>query len=73
MANGKQTTIAQVAEIVRKASGTIKPIRFNGAERKGDPINWEADISTVKRWGYEPSIELETGINHYIKWVREYA
>ena len=73
VANGKQTKIAQVAEIVRKESGTRKPIRFNGAERKGDPINWEADISIVKSWGYEPSVDLETGINHYIKWVREYA
>ena len=73
VANGKQIEIAEVAETVRKVSGTDKIIKFNGAERKGDPINWEADISIIKGWGYAPQVELETGIKAYIKWVREYA
>lgn len=73
VANGKQIEIAEVAETVRKVSGTDKIIKFNGAERKGDPINWEADISVIKGWGYVPLVELETGIKAYIKWVREYA
>lgn len=70
VANGKQITIAEVADIVRKASGTTKKIKFNGAERKGDPINWEADISVIKDWGYEPSVELVEGVKEYIRWIR---
>lgn len=73
VANGKQITIAEVAETVRKVMGTPKEIKFNGAERKGDPINWEADIDVVKNWGYEPSVELEEGVKKYISWVKEYA
>ena len=71
VANGKQIKISEIAEIVRKVSGTEKTIRFNGAERKGDPINWEADISIINSWGYKPSVDLETGINHYLRWVKE--
>ncbi len=73
VANGRQIKISEVAETVRKVSGTEKTIKFNGTERKGDPINWEADISIIKSWGYEPNVTLEKGIEHYIKWVREYA
>ena len=73
VANGKQIEIAEVAETVRKVSGTKKIIIFNGAERKGDPINWEADISIIKSWGYKSSVELETGINCYLQWIKEYA
>lgn len=72
VANGKQITIAKIAETVRQVSGTGKSVRFNGEERKGDPINWEADISVIKSWGYQPSIELEEGVTKYIDWVCKY-
>ena len=71
VANGKQIKISEIAEIVRRACGTEKVIRFNGAERKGDPINWEADISIINSWGYKPSVDLETGINRYLRWAKE--
>lgn len=71
VANGEQITIAEVAETVRKCSGTSKDIAFNNAERKGDPINWEADISILKEWGYEQKVKLETGVKDYIEWVRD--
>lgn len=73
VANGKQITIAEVAETVRKMIGTSKEIKFNRAERKGDPINWEADIEIIESWGYRPSVELEEGVKEYISWVKEYA
>lgn len=71
VANGKQITIAEVADTVRKVSGTDKLIKFNGEKRIGDPINWEADIRIIKKWGYKQSYDLETGVNEYIKWIKE--
>lgn len=73
VANGKQIEIAVVAETVRRVIGTDKTITFNQSSRKGDPINWKADISKIEKWGYEPNIDLEQGVKNYIKWVREYA
>lgn len=73
VANGKQITIAEVADTVLKVSGTNKQIKFNGEERKGDPINWVADVSIIKSWGYEPSVELEEGVNKYVQWIKEYV
>lgn len=71
VANGQQIEIAEVADAVRKASGSNKQICFNGEERKGDPINWEADITTIKEWGYSPMISLEEGIKDYISWIEK--
>ena len=71
VANGKQITIAEVAETVRQVIGTEKEILFNGAERKGDPINWEANIDTILSWGYKPSVNLKEGVKQYISWVKE--
>ncbi len=72
VANGIQTTISEVADIVRVSSGTDKTIRFNGEERKGDPINWEADVSIIRSWGYRPCVDLSEGVNKYIEWIRKY-
>ena len=72
VANGKQITVAEVAETVREVCGSHKTIRFNGEERKGDPINWEANVDIIKEWGYQPAIELKEGVEKYIPWVRKH-
>lgn len=71
LANGKQVTISEVADAFVKALGTNKEVRFNGSERKGDPINWEADITDLTTWGYKPEVSLEQGIKDYITWVEK--
>lgn len=69
IANGQQITIAEVADTFVKALHSTKKVLFNGAERKGDPINWEADITELKEWGYTQSVSIEQGVNRYIAWV----
>lgn len=71
VANGRQIEIAEVAETVRRIIGTDKTIRFNQASRKGDPINWEADITIIKSWGYTTKVKLEEGVRSYIDWVKK--
>lgn len=71
VANGEQITIAEVAETVKRLSGTDKEIVFNNATRKGDPINWESDVRIIKSWGYNRTVDLETGVKNYIQWIRE--
>lgn len=69
LANGKQITIREVSDTFIRVLGTSKAVRFSGEERKGDPINWEADISELKHWGYTQKISLEEGIQKYIEWL----
>ena len=68
-ANGEQRRISEVAEIFVKILGTDTTINFNNEVRKGDPLNWEADISAIKTMGYTQSYTLEQGITEYVDWV----
>jgi dTDP-glucose 4,6-dehydratase/UDP-glucose 4-epimerase len=71
IANGEQITIAQVAKIFANIVGlSSDKITFKGQERTGDPLNWEADISTIKSWGYKAEIDIHQGIKNYILWAQ---
>ena len=69
-ANGMQNSIAEVAEIFVNVLGTNTKISFNNEERRGDPLNWEADISRIKALGYAPEYTLKRGIEEYVLWIK---
>lgn len=70
IANGSEITIKQVTEWFAESSGISKDkILFNGHSREGEPINWVADISKIKKLGYKKSIEIKDGIKEYVDWV----
>ena len=71
VANGKQLTIKEVADAFVSVLHADKKVSFNGEERKGDPINWEADIQTLEEWGYKQTVSLEEGIKNYVAWVQQ--
>lgn len=69
VANGEEITIRQATDYFASASG-IKAdnICFNGVVREGDPLNWRADISRIKKLGYHKSVQMEDGIREYVEW-----
>lgn len=72
-ANGQQVSIADIAHVMVKALNVNKEIIFNQITRKGDPLNWEADVTRLLAMGYRPKTDIETGINNYVSWLRENA
>ncbi|WP_036877786.1 NAD-dependent epimerase/dehydratase family protein [Xylanibacter oryzae] len=70
VANGCQITISDLAYIFVKLLGTEKKVVFNNVVRVGDPINWEADISIIKSWGYKQKVNIEEGVEKYIIWLK---
>lgn len=71
VANGKQITIREVAECVKRIIGTDKEIEFNNKTREGDPLNWEADCTVINSWGYTSGVDLYQGVFEYIKWIKD--
>ncbi len=69
-ANGEQRRIVEVADVFVRILGTQTTITFNNEVRKGDPLNWEADITSIKELGYKNSYTLEQGIEDYVKWIK---
>lgn len=72
VANGIEVSIKSVTdlfyEIIDVPGASVK---FAGEERKGDPINWCADIGLLKELKYSQKITLKEGLIRYIKWLKE--
>lgn len=74
VANGEEVAIRELAHIYAKQLGESEDIiSFNGETKVGDPKNWRADISLLKKTGYQKSMKLEDGILDYVTWVKEQA
>ena len=72
VANGEEITIREVVEVFAECVNIPQGfISFNGIVREGDPLNWKADISKIKKLGYKKTIKISEGLCNYVKWVRE--
>lgn len=69
-ASGRETTIREIADMFM-SNFKNKSILFSGEVRKGDPLNWRADISEIAAIGYTPSIDLIDGVRKYIHWFEQ--
>jgi UDP-glucose 4-epimerase len=67
-ASGTETSIKQVADIFEHYFPGKKTISFSGVEKKGDPVNWKADISRLAELSFQPKTALDNGIIDYINW-----
>jgi dTDP-glucose 4,6-dehydratase/UDP-glucose 4-epimerase len=71
LANGEEVTIETAASLFYKNLSNKIIFSFNGEERKGDPQNWEADITKIKQLGFKPSVSFTEGIRNYIEWLKD--
>ena len=69
VANGEEVPIRKAASIFFSLFPSPVNYTFSGESRKGDPVNWKADISHLRSLGYEPSVEMETGLANYYRWL----
>lgn len=70
VASGTSSSIATVANALLDALHIKKEVVFSGNERIGDPINWHADISYLKKLGFSPQYDLEKGIAEVANWMK---
>ncbi len=69
IANEKEVQISEIVSRFLEALNKDNEIIFGGEEKKGDPINWKADISKLKDLGYQQKNELKEGLIKYSKWI----
>jgi dTDP-glucose 4,6-dehydratase/UDP-glucose 4-epimerase len=70
IASGKEYTIEEAVSVFLAAMGEKAKYSFNGVVREGDPLNWRADISSLKILGFKPAIELDEGLRDTVKWMQ---
>ncbi len=44
-------------------------LTFSGDRRTGDPDFWQADITEIRKLGFEPAMSIENGIRQYVSWL----
>lgn len=72
VAGGRQTTIGEIADEVRRQIGGPGNVAFrSAAECSGQPDRIWADVSTLRSFGWEPRISLAEGIAAEIASLRE--
>jgi dTDP-glucose 4,6-dehydratase/UDP-glucose 4-epimerase len=70
VANQLEVKMADAAKMFFKQYNQNNNYFFNGKTREGDPLNWCADISIIKSWGYNPQFSLNDGLLNYTQWLR---
>lgn len=65
VANGEEVFIKDAVSIFFSFFQTKISYSFSGDSRKGDPVNWKADISKLKSFGYESLVDMQGGLEAY--------
>ena len=71
LASGIETTVSEMVTLLLKSLGYSGKIGFSGDVRLGDPVNWRADISRLASLGFVPEVTIQTGVQHYVQWLKE--
>jgi len=70
VATGKQTSILELAMKIIEITGTTSSIIFD-KPRPGDIRHSLADITEIKKLGFEPEWSLEEGLKKTVEWYQE--
>lgn len=70
LASGEPVKLLDLAKTIAELMGhpDIR-ILTSGRSFPGDTARWYADISKVRRLGFEPSVDLRTGLQRTIAWL----
>ena len=69
VANGIELSIKEVAQTFYNFYNKEIEASFGGETRKGDPVNWVADISKLKAYGFESKVNINDGLKQYVRWL----
>lgn len=69
IATGIETTIFSATSSFFAKLYSKKKILFSGETKEGDPANWKADISVLKKFGFKPKVDVNSGVEKYALWL----
>ncbi len=69
--SGRATTIRKIAQMVSEALDVSIEPRARGEFRPGEMRHLTSDISRAASAGYAPEVDLQSGIERYIEWIKD--
>ena len=70
VANGVEITIENAVKKMIAYLGMQTNLSFNNIARKGDPLNWRADISKLTELGFKSTVSVEEGLEKVCSWLK---
>lgn len=70
LGTGIEIKIKDIASLLVHHLEAKVNIDFNGQVQKGDPTNWNLDISKLKSSGFTPHFTIDNGLSQIAKWIR---
>ncbi|MBC6611647.1 NAD-dependent epimerase/dehydratase family protein [Hymenobacter sp. BT507] len=71
LASGTETTVGEIIALLLQELQYNGEVIYSGAGRSGDPINWQADVTSLTKLGFVPAVSVQEGVQHYVKWLYE--
>lgn len=71
IANTEPLSIREAANAFFRNMDFHGHVSFNGINRAGDPLYWQADTSLLRDLGYRQQISFTEGIGDYCEWLRD--
>ncbi len=68
--SGRGVPIREIAAQVSSALGIDIKAEARGEFRPGEMRHLTSDTTRIQEAGYEPQVDLATGINRYLEWIR---
>jgi dTDP-L-rhamnose 4-epimerase len=68
--SGRPTSIRRVAELIGEALDIAIAPLVHGEFRPGEMRHLTSDITRIQAAGFQPAVDLETGIQRYLDWIR---
>jgi dTDP-L-rhamnose 4-epimerase len=68
--SGRGVPIREVAEQISNALGIYIAPETRGEFRPGEMRHLTSDIARIRAAGYEPQVDIATGIGRYLDWIR---
>ena len=68
--SGQPTTVDEVARLLKRLLASESPLQVTGDFRVGDIRHCYADLTRARTLlGFEPAIDIETGMERLVRWV----
>jgi len=69
--NGEEVFIQDAVSVFFSFFDEDISYSFSGDSRKGDPVNWKADISKLRSFGYQALVDMQGGLEAFYNFNRK--
>ena len=70
LATGREVTISELSKLLLDTLEYSETPQFDAVVPVGNPLNWQADVSELKKLGFAASVPLERGVQTFATWCR---